>query len=116
MGKTKIKIVDDSTPEEDKKEKKTKGPVKMAQIKVEKSAKSEHNEAVGESVILEGGQRPVESDQKDAIASLQHDNKEPDKSKKSTGSKATTKSKKIRSKKYQEALKQVDPNQKYPLP
>ncbi|MDD5147521.1 MAG: hypothetical protein PHV63_03195 [Candidatus Daviesbacteria bacterium] len=118
MGRPRIKTIDDSVPEAEEKKQKTK-PSKAERAKVETDKASgevetTELEARGDSekkstppVILEGAQQPIESDQKDAIASLQHDKtKKPQKPGKA----------KPRSKKYQEAVKYLDRTKIYPLP
>ncbi|MDO8618910.1 MAG: hypothetical protein Q7R49_03090 [Candidatus Daviesbacteria bacterium] len=107
MGRPKVVTIDDSQPVEEKKV--SKKPVKHVE-----SESVETNE----SVILEGAQRPIESEEKDAIASLQHDKTEPEeKTEQPTTQKKAQKPGKAkpRSKKYQEATKDLDKNKVYPL-
>ncbi|MDO8576745.1 MAG: hypothetical protein Q7R82_00200 [Candidatus Daviesbacteria bacterium] len=101
MGRPRVKIIDDAQEEAEKK----------ASSKKVKQAKSESDKASSEihpttPVILEGAKRPIESKDKDAIASLQHDKK-----------KTTQKPGKAkpRSKKYQELSKDLDRTKTYPL-
>lgn len=102
MGRPRIKIMDDS-----------------AEGRLPPNAASSRQEAEGKMqpathVILEEAQRPIESENKDAIASLQHDKtKKPQKpGKAKPRSLSRTKS---RGKKYQEVVKDLDRNKTYSL-
>lgn len=111
--------MDDSAPEAEVKSKKLKvkssSKVRAKVESLEASGKigALETEARGDgekgsisSVILEGAQRPIESEEKDAIASLQHDKrKKPQKPGKA----------KPRSKKYQEAVKDLERAKSYPI-
>ncbi|MBI4037021.1 50S ribosomal protein L1 [Candidatus Daviesbacteria bacterium] len=125
MGKTKIKAIDLSQPEDPsassgqgKKDKKL------------KSAKSEYNEAVSEveQVEVAGGaekktleESVVRGDAEEGSRRLTRSDSEDGRREteaagpRTSAEQSKPQSKKVRSKKYQEAIKQVDPNQKYSL-
>ncbi len=110
MGKTKTMIIDDSLPQEEVKKLSKKSERKddlVEKLKRELGIEEPKSKPTDSNVILEGAQRPIESNKEDATASLQHDKKE----------KKIVKpgKEKPRSKKYQEIAKDLDKSKTYPL-